>query len=1243
MAYGQTAQTASIIGEVLDPSGAAVAGASVEIANTPAAFRRSVVADDAGRYTFSGLPPATYQLAVTAKGFRTAKMENFAVDVTKSYRLNFTMTVGEVTEQVEVSAAAGAALQVMDAAVGVVIQGDSLLRMPAINRSAMTFFALQPMVTPTRGQISLGAGQHLSGQVAGARADQSTFTIDGLDVSDITAGTSFYSGAAIDFGGPTPMIPAPAESMDEFRLSTTNTNASYKQGRGGQLNLITKRGSNQVHGSLYDYLQNNRLNANRWDFNRTGVKRPALRDNRFGASAGGPILANRTFFFFHYEGRRLPQSVAVSRLVPTETLKQGILRFADSSGVVRSYDVKTFDPRGLGLSPVVRDLWNRMPQGNNGGLGDGLNTTGFLAPVNASVESNFFAGRLDHTFNEKWRLAASYRYASQGANGTSQVDIAGFATGHTPGVAAPAARTNVQPRTLALHLSTNFTPTLLNDLTVGDARSFWADQRTAPRPQVPGSAGALAVAANFLDQGIDVTAGAARSRVWNNHNYQVRDNLYWIRGKHNLQLGGGWQHIRAFQQRDDKIAGTQLTSLVYSLNARTGVSVPATARPATCSATTTTGCLTAAAVAQWNDLFAGALGIVDSGGVVAVRDTALNPLPPFTPVRTRVTWESADFYVNDAWRVTPRLTVTLGLNWSIQTPPVGKDARQAVPIDTTNGTRLSAAYVFGNRRAAASNGQVWNPLLTWQPVGAGGIDSVYATKWNNIGPRVAMSWLLGKTVLRGGFNLVYDRINGSTNTFFPSLSVGFAQTLTCIGPRTNGVCQSGATPDNAFRLGVDGSTIPLSPQLPGSNLTPASGLSETTSYAVDPNLRPGFARTVNFTVQREVAKGWVVEAGYAGHFGQKLMQSVDLNSVPFFMKDNASSQTFAQAYDAVAGHLRGGGSAASVPVQPWFENQMRGAAVCNPNCTAGLAAGQNAAFTQGLLNTLFNVINAQRPAGPITNYQVSSLWMRTNGGTSQYNAGFVSLQRRFSRGLAVQANYTRSRATDQHGYNQEAESVISNGFDFRLDNAPAAFDRPHVFNANFFYEIPLPKFASLPALRYASQGWYVAGIYTASSGLPITFVQSTSAWGGAPQIGSVAGGAIPLAPVDGTSVNANVAGSGGIGTAGSPAARGSGLNLFADPAATFRAFRPIQLSVDGRNGRNTIRGLARWNIDLSIGKKTRITERVSGVFTADFINATNRVELVDPALNLQQAANFGVLATQFATPRAVQLSLRIEF
>jgi hypothetical protein len=327
---------------------------------------------------------------------------------------------------------------------------------------------------------------------------------------------------------------------------------------------------------------------------------------------------------------------------------------------------------------------------------------------------------------------------------------------------------------------------------------------------------------------------------------------------------------------------------------------------------------------------------------------------------------------------------------------------------------------------------------------------------------------------------------------------------------------------------------------------------------------------------------------------------------------------------------------------------MRGAPVCTASCTAGLASTQNSSFTQGQLNALFNLINTQRSGGPITDFQVSSLWMRSNGGISNYNAGFLSFRRRFSNGLAFQANYTLSRSLDEHGYNQEAESLVSNSYNLKLDYSPSAFDHKHTFNSNFFYELPFgpgkPWGSSIRGLGRVIGGWYIGGLFSAQTGAPTFVVESGNAWGGAPQVESVNAGAIAAQPVTyGSGVHSNVTGSNGVATTGNVSNHGSGLNLFSNPAAVFSDFRPILLSVDGRNGLNTLRGLSHRDLDLSLGKRTKLAENISTVFTCDLINALNHVEFVDPTLSLQTPANFGVINTQFATPRAIQLGLRVEF
>ena len=321
-ASAQTSTTATITGIITDTSGAVLAGAEILLRDEATNQTQKLVSDAAGRYAYSQVLPGGYKITVTASGFRQAVVSALRVEVAKSYTVNLTLEVGSVSEIVQITTSVAAGLQKSDATVGAVIGGEQLLRLPNINRSAATLLLLQPLVQPFRGGVLTQGGQ-----VAGARSDQSTFNLDGADATDLVNGNNGFVGGpgAIDYQGPTPMIPVPAESTEEFRVSTTNPNATFGRSAGGQVSLVTKRGSNQLRGAAYWYHQNDNLNANRWQSNRLGIKQPELKDNRFGMSLGGPLWHDKTFLFGHYEGRRLPQSTIITRLVPTTTLKLVVL------------------------------------------------------------------------------------------------------------------------------------------------------------------------------------------------------------------------------------------------------------------------------------------------------------------------------------------------------------------------------------------------------------------------------------------------------------------------------------------------------------------------------------------------------------------------------------------------------------------------------------------------------------------------------------------------------------------------------------------------------------------------------------------------------------------------------------------------------------------------------------------------------------------------------------------------------
>ncbi len=1260
----QTSATATVSGTVTDAQGAAVSGADVDLVDTATNQSRKQKTNDAGHFLFPSVKPGIYKITVTMQGFRQSEVPSVKIDVAKSYSVDISLETGQVTEKVEVTASAAVELQKHDATVGAVIGGDALKLLPSLTRDATALILLQPMVTPGRGE-----SENTGGQVAGSRSDQNTFMIDGGDASSNTEGNGAYNTGFV--GTPRAVVPTPAESLEEFRVNTNNPNATFGRSAGAQVNLVTKRGTNDLHGSAYWYHQNDNLNANTWLRNRLAPPRnidPELKDNRFGFSLGGPIIKDKTFIFGHYEGRRFPQSFDILRIVPTQSLKAGVLRFRDSRGGIISYNLANSalcgsggttrcDPRGRGISSVVQGVWNLLPDGNDSSVGDGLNTIGFRAAAPVDLVEDFAVARIDHEITSNWSLMVSYRYARTLAPSLAQIDIGGLIEGNERGQAIPTANRPLQPRYFVAGLTGQITSHLTNDFRFNILRHWWEWATAKPFPQVSGTAAALAVAGegvnSFVDEPINIDTQNARGRIWNGWDWTYHDNLAWVKGPHTFQFGGRFSHQNIIHQRDDKVVGS-LTSLVYQVTDGPGLSMPATFRPPTCGGAITANCLQAGDVARWNVLYAATLGIVDTASILATRDGQLNPNPVGTPLREEVTVNSFELFANDIWRLRPSLTLSLGLSYNVQLPPTEKEGKQTL-MTIGSGEILDTESYLNRRREAALEGRVYNPQIGFLPINDTGRKYPYDPDWNNLGPRAAFAWNPsfkegflgkvfgdGKSVLRGGYALNFDRINGVGIVMVPILGVGFGQTLTCRAPSITGAClgSGGTDPATAFRIGVDGSSIPL-PAL--GRVTPpiipaVNSPFELLSFQIDPKREVGYSNSFDFTIQRELPGNMLLEVGYVGRVANKLYQGKELNQVPFFMKDPASGQTFAEAFDAVAGAIRSGGR---VSRQPWFENMLRGSALCDPNCTAGLAANFATEFENGAVFDLFSAINTEFRTGPIINDQVLLLYMITSTGQSNYNAGFVSLQKRMSDGLTFGINYTLSKSNDQIGYNQNNLNSASNAYDLDFDYGPSIWDRRHTFNAYWYYELPFGRSGD-DWVRKLTGGWYTAGLFTAASGLPLDFLQGTCQEWGAGIFGNCAAAIPRTGGVDGT-VNKGVAGSNGVGTAGDPAVRGTGLNMFSNPESVFNGFRRIRISQDTRHGRGMIRGLGRWNTDISVGKRTSITESVNLRFSADFTNIFNRVEFVDGGLDLTNPSAFGVLSTPYNRPRFIQLGFRVEF
>jgi hypothetical protein len=1266
----QTAGTGTVIGTVTDPSGALVPNAKIELRDTATNSIRTGVTNSAGQFSFVGVQPGAYAVKGSHPGFQEMVVPQVAVEVGRSYTINLELRVGAAQSVVEVTATPGAELQTLDASVGTAVGGDALAMVPTLQRNVTSLLLLQPTSMP---QQAGSQNSTLGGQVAGARSDQNTIVLDGGNITNGTSGNNDY---LVNFtGGPEGSIPTPVESIQEFRVSTSNHTASFSGSSGSETVLVTKRGSNAFHGSGYWFLQNDNLNANTWDRNRLAQTRPESKDNRFGASLGGYIPklpeSARTYFYANYEGRRLVASTQISRLVPSEQLKQGILRFRDAAGNIVAYDLarsstcgaqgnSPCDPRGIGLNPLVNAMWSKYePAGNDFTQGDGLNSIGFSAPLPLPISSDFGVVRLDHSFGSRWQAFSSYRYYSESAAVSRQADIGGLLPGDVKGQPVSTANIPRQPRYIVLGLTGVLTSNLTNETNASYVRDWWYWNTASAIPQVPGTSAALELGGNSVNGlvPINLNTTGARTRLWNGHNYNLRDNVSWLKGTHLVRAGGTFSRASVNFFRDDGQVG--LVKPAYLITQTSGLNIPAAYRPPSCTATLTTNCLPTSQNSNWNNLYAQALGLVDQGLVVGARASDLSALPPGTPLFNHVFYNNFSLYATDSWKVTPNLTFSYGLNWSVEMPPTDQSGKQALSLTLPSNQVLVPEDYLAARKQAALSGSVYNPTVGFAPIGFTKRKYPYDLVLDTVAPRVAVAWTpkfaAGKMVVRGGYGQLFDRLNGVQKVGNSLQGFGFQQTLTCLGPSRTGDCLgvSGVDPLTGFRAGVDGATVPIpaltasatAPLVPGVNGFPGANQPQAnTTYQIDPKYRPGRNHQWDLTIQRELPGQSLLEVGYIGRHANNIYAPLEINGAPYMMTLNG--QSYAQAFDSIAGQLRAGAPASP---QPFLEKALAGSSFCaapNTSCTAGVVSKYSGSFQTQKVTDVWNGIQPSFTFGPATaaTNQVQTMFYWASAGWANYNAGFVSYRTRHFKGLTLDANLTWSHSLDTRGLNQDFDTAASNSYDLHYDYGTSIFDRKFVFNLLSLYELPFGKHGG--PLRHIIGGWSVAPIVNISSGLPLKVLTgSTQEFG---QGGSSnSGGAVLVQPdTFGNQVHSGVAGDPKtqVGINGDPGRGGSGLNLFADPAAVFGAFRPAMVSLDTTSGGGgQLRGLPRWNLDIAISRKFQISERWSTTFNGQLFNAFNVVQFADPSVSLQSPQAFGVLGTQVNSPRIIQLGLRVDF
>ncbi|MBO0798691.1 MAG: carboxypeptidase regulatory-like domain-containing protein, partial [Blastocatellia bacterium] len=345
----QATSTGTVSGQVTDQQNAAVAGAEVILLDVAKNTSRTGVTNEEGRYNFVNVPPGIYDISVSKTGFTKAKIPAQKVTVGLVLTVNVTLQLGSVAETVVVTSVSGAELQTTNATVGTTLTGKNIELLTNLGRDANALIVLQPAVTP-------------NGQVAGAVSDQNTYQLDGGNNSDDMAGnnnvytvSSGFIGSGATGGTPSGVVPTPSESIEEFRVGTTNQTADFNNSAGGQIQLVTKRGTNSYHGSVYEHYLGSNFGANSWSNNRVNIPLPSSHQNRFGASLGGPLLPDllggKTYFFANYEGRRFPQGTTIERTVPTALMRAGVIQVPDSTG--KNYIAYNLNPTPVTVNGVT--------------------------------------------------------------------------------------------------------------------------------------------------------------------------------------------------------------------------------------------------------------------------------------------------------------------------------------------------------------------------------------------------------------------------------------------------------------------------------------------------------------------------------------------------------------------------------------------------------------------------------------------------------------------------------------------------------------------------------------------------------------------------------------------------------------------------------------------------------------------------------------------------------------------------
>jgi hypothetical protein len=1183
--YGQ-AVSARLEGIVQDSSKAIVVSAKVAATQTETGSVASALTNSSGLYVFPNLNPGHYVLRIESKGFSTSTLKGIELRIGDSRRADAVLLPEGATTTIEVSDT-GTSIDTSSTNVGAVVSTEQAVELPLSNRDAMMLVYLQAGTNPVDQQSSVTANGG-----TGPGAQQQVGAINGLPpgTSEIKVEGILASNPGYDYSPAHPSMPVPQEAVGEYRVNTAGYASSEGHGSAAQVKVLVKSGTNQFHGSVFEFNRNTVYDSNDFFDSRQGNARPVLRRNQFGGALGGPIIRNRTFVFGTAEWQRQTAESIENRVVYYPSVATNGIFTDPMTGT--SFNLTTIDSTRTGfdttfLPVVLKDFKNSSfgdaTQPNNKIVGDGVNTGGFL--YHSSNPDNYyqFLFKVDHTLNNANRLAVTY---SQYFETAPQAKLI---TGQA------SEGLEERRRGLAIRWTSVFSPTFVNELSLGGNRRF------ALRPEL--ITAQLGANNNYQLAGLgtgSVYSGTTNGNIYSSASSQknpavnlgLSDVATKTLGRHEIQFGGEF-----WRETLNRYTGSSQWPIVSTSDTGITANIPNTLN------------LSSAGRTLAGQLVNDVTGTI--GSIVQTFYITAKGYVDYQQLEENLDKHEYGLFVQDIWKLRPNLTLNAGLRWDLY-PPMFIRNGYVYPTGGYQG----ALGVYGPAGTAT----------TFQFAANHG-GNIYDTDKNNFGPSVGLIYDPFKKetmTLRASYGIAYDRSMLSANDFSGN-NYGASTTIT-LNPTS-----SSSAPYPKFD---DASSfLPIS--TPTAFATSTANIRTGSAYVADPNLTTPYVQSWTFGVQQQLSKDWQVSVTYIGNHAVGEWAGNDVNQIKI------TSNGFLSAFQlAQQNYMASGKTSITGPTTLSSNAQLNA-------LFAELPASQFATLAQGQVATIANYLDTTAPSGGAkggyvsnaglaanffrANPQFQSVWVVTNRGQSNYSGLQLEVQHKLKDGVYLQANYTFSKGFANYAQDQQSFTIPLLDYNNPGSNkALSPYDATHVIIANALYDLPFGKghFFGRNANHLVDTligGWRVTGIYGFTTGRPLAI---TTGYGTLNQ-----------------DVSSTPNFTGNYGHLTSVNKSGSKVRFLTTAQAA--QFSNPSAGTSGNLPLYSVRAPGYSNLDAGLSKHTKLNvlkENADLEFRVEFYNALNHANFAAPSgnsLNIN-STTFGTLTSTLA-PRIGQIAAKVTF